>query len=415
MGTVKGSDVEEGPFQTVIAKRKNRKVARRQRKISNNSSNSDMEIETRQLKPTTKTDSPASPDPHNPATVTATESDDVDYIKEDLDRQGYPILRAQDAPEGWISVRNGSGNFGKKDERAKEIFNELGNVCGLSGIQVEAPYRKRVPGQCHRCQMYGHAAANAMHNRAASSVWSRIGPKTASALRNQETSLVCRREGTVQPARVENSWNKPLPWVEPRHDDIDNAIGALTSHITTVVENSSRKVPAKSDRKELPRDVIELIRDKNAALRRAGKYQPVKIGPVRVLCNVGPTDWTLSYFTGHLVRRRKILQSPMRAAITFASYFKTETVFTSAALAATASSRTSAAAKGEALRNKCGSWRGGREGCPRGRRAAETNLTSGGVVTALTADIFPSLISGSGRRHFDSCVELAAPAPTRGA
>ncbi|GBP90917.1 hypothetical protein EVAR_66261_1 [Eumeta japonica] len=65
-GTVKGSDVEEGPFQTVIAKRKNRKVARRQRKISNNSSNSDMEIETRQLKPTTKTDSPASPDPHQP-------------------------------------------------------------------------------------------------------------------------------------------------------------------------------------------------------------------------------------------------------------------------------------------------------------------------------------------------------------
>ncbi|GBP67627.1 hypothetical protein EVAR_98682_1 [Eumeta japonica] len=40
----------------------------------------------------------------------------------------------------------------------------------------------------------------------------------------------------------------------------------------TVVEDSSRTVPAKSDRRELPRDVIELIRDKNAALRRAGKY-----------------------------------------------------------------------------------------------------------------------------------------------
>ncbi|GBP82077.1 Probable RNA-directed DNA polymerase from transposon BS [Eumeta japonica] len=50
------------------------------------------------------------------------------------------------------------------------------------------------------------------------------------------------------------------------------AISAIAAHITTVVENSSRKVPAKSDRKELPRDVIELIRDKNAALRRAGKY-----------------------------------------------------------------------------------------------------------------------------------------------
>ncbi|GBP11394.1 Probable RNA-directed DNA polymerase from transposon BS [Eumeta japonica] len=55
-------------------------------------------------------------------------------------------------------------------------------------------------------------------------------------------------------------------------DDIDNAIGALTDHITTVVESSSRTVPAKSDRRELPRDVIELIRDKNATLRRAGKY-----------------------------------------------------------------------------------------------------------------------------------------------
>ncbi|GBP82337.1 Probable RNA-directed DNA polymerase from transposon X-element [Eumeta japonica] len=55
-------------------------------------------------------------------------------------------------------------------------------------------------------------------------------------------------------------------------DDIDNAIGALISHITTVVENSSRKVPAKSDRRELPRNVRELIRDKNAALCRAGKY-----------------------------------------------------------------------------------------------------------------------------------------------
>ncbi|GBP44858.1 RNA-directed DNA polymerase from mobile element jockey [Eumeta japonica] len=55
-------------------------------------------------------------------------------------------------------------------------------------------------------------------------------------------------------------------------DDIDNAIGALTNHIRTVVDDSSRTVPANSDRKELPRDVKELIRAKNAALRRASKY-----------------------------------------------------------------------------------------------------------------------------------------------
>ncbi|GBP64428.1 hypothetical protein EVAR_19880_1 [Eumeta japonica] len=55
-------------------------------------------------------------------------------------------------------------------------------------------------------------------------------------------------------------------------DDIDYTIGALTNHIRTVVDNSSRVVPANSDRKELPRDFRELIRAKNAALRRAGKY-----------------------------------------------------------------------------------------------------------------------------------------------
>ncbi|GBP87572.1 hypothetical protein EVAR_65193_1 [Eumeta japonica] len=62
-------------------------------------------------------------------------------------------------------------------------------------------------------------------------------------------------------------------------DDIDNAIGALTSHITTVVENSSRKVPAKSDRKELPRDVIELIRIRMLLCVERANTQPVKIGP----------------------------------------------------------------------------------------------------------------------------------------
>ncbi|GBP58043.1 RNA-directed DNA polymerase from mobile element jockey [Eumeta japonica] len=52
----------------------------------------------------------------------------------------------------------------------------------------------------------------------------------------------------------------------------DYAIGALTSHITTVVENSTRVVTAKSDRKELPSGVNELKREKNAVLRRVSKY-----------------------------------------------------------------------------------------------------------------------------------------------
>ncbi|GBP09751.1 Probable RNA-directed DNA polymerase from transposon BS [Eumeta japonica] len=54
--------------------------------------------------------------------------------------------------------------------------------------------------------------------------------------------------------------------------DIDTAIGALTNHIGTVVANCQRKVPVKSKRRSLPADVWELIRVKNAALRRASAY-----------------------------------------------------------------------------------------------------------------------------------------------
>ncbi|GBP43256.1 hypothetical protein EVAR_39314_1 [Eumeta japonica] len=54
-------------------------------------------------------------------------------------------------------------------------------------------------------------------------------------------------------------------------DNIDYAICSLTNHIRTVVDNNSRVVPAKSDRKELPSYISELIRAKNAALLRTAK------------------------------------------------------------------------------------------------------------------------------------------------
>ncbi|GBP58168.1 hypothetical protein EVAR_86330_1 [Eumeta japonica] len=40
----------------------------------------------------------------------------------------------------------------------------------------------------------------------------------------------------------------------------------------TVVEESEREVPASSDRRKFPPDILELIRAKNAALRRASAY-----------------------------------------------------------------------------------------------------------------------------------------------
>ncbi|GBP63603.1 Nucleic-acid-binding protein from transposon X-element [Eumeta japonica] len=46
-----------------------------------------------------------------------------------------------------------------RTEEAKNIFNNLNMVCGL-GYPSRGPAQERGPGQCHRCQLYGHAAAN---------------------------------------------------------------------------------------------------------------------------------------------------------------------------------------------------------------------------------------------------------------
>ncbi|GBP56828.1 RNA-directed DNA polymerase from mobile element jockey [Eumeta japonica] len=54
--------------------------------------------------------------------------------------------------------------------------------------------------------------------------------------------------------------------------EIDFAIGALTNHVRTVIEESEREVAASSDRRKFPPDILDLIRAKNAALPRASAY-----------------------------------------------------------------------------------------------------------------------------------------------
>ncbi|GBP61638.1 hypothetical protein EVAR_43575_1 [Eumeta japonica] len=51
-------------------------------------------------------------------------------------------------------------------------------------------------------------------------------------------------------------------------DEIDFAIGAFTSHIKTVVDKCERDVP----RRKFPPNILELMKAKNAALRRASAY-----------------------------------------------------------------------------------------------------------------------------------------------
>ncbi|GBP46928.1 hypothetical protein EVAR_30960_1 [Eumeta japonica] len=54
--------------------------------------------------------------------------------------------------------------------------------------------------------------------------------------------------------------------------DISTAIGTLTNHVRTVVRICQKEVPVTSVRRDLPVDVHELIRNKNAALRRTSAY-----------------------------------------------------------------------------------------------------------------------------------------------
>ncbi|GBP67587.1 RNA-directed DNA polymerase from mobile element jockey [Eumeta japonica] len=68
------------------------------------------------------------------------------------------------------------------------------------------------------------------------------------------------------------STTKITNWKRVTTEQIDHAIGALTSHVRTVVKRCEREVPASSDHRKFPPDILELIRAKNKALRRASAY-----------------------------------------------------------------------------------------------------------------------------------------------
>lgn len=82
-------------------------------------------------------------------------------ITADLKEQGFPVEVTHKLynkhgvlyPVCLVVLTNGP--------QARDIFKkrEL-TVCGLSGIKVVPPNARGIPGQCHRCQLYGHAAAN---------------------------------------------------------------------------------------------------------------------------------------------------------------------------------------------------------------------------------------------------------------
>ncbi|GBP67540.1 Nucleic-acid-binding protein from mobile element jockey [Eumeta japonica] len=88
----------------------------------------------------------------------------VEEIKADLCDQVFPVLSVnrlcrRDGSPLWLVLV-----VLPRTDEAKNLSRTLNKVCGLSGIRVEAPHKKGGPGQCHRCQLYGHAAANCNAN-----------------------------------------------------------------------------------------------------------------------------------------------------------------------------------------------------------------------------------------------------------
>ncbi|GBP86549.1 Nucleic-acid-binding protein from transposon X-element [Eumeta japonica] len=85
---------------------------------------------------------------------------DTNDIKSDLISQGFPVqsvhrLCRRDGSPLWLVMA-----ILPRTDEGRQLFEKLSKVCGLSGIRVEAPRSRGGPGQCHRCQRYGHAAAN---------------------------------------------------------------------------------------------------------------------------------------------------------------------------------------------------------------------------------------------------------------
>ncbi|GBP90494.1 Nucleic-acid-binding protein from transposon X-element [Eumeta japonica] len=106
----------------------------------------------------------------------------VDEIQADLCGQGFPVhsvhrLCRRGGSPLWLLLA-----VLPRNEEAKNIFNNLNMMCGLLSIRVEAPHKKGGPGQCHRCQLYGHAAANCHADprcvKCLVSHWTRECPRT---------------------------------------------------------------------------------------------------------------------------------------------------------------------------------------------------------------------------------------------
>ncbi|GBP89887.1 hypothetical protein EVAR_61165_1 [Eumeta japonica] len=127
--------------------------------------------------------------------------------------------------------------------------------------------------QCVNCNSKGHPASYKDCSKAPHLFKNTVAVDVARGIEPP------KRDSENHPRGLERNGPKKLlgsfpsqPPCKVSNNDIDTFIGALTKHIRIVVKRYQRKIPANLDRRRLPADVRELIKTKNATLRRASAY-----------------------------------------------------------------------------------------------------------------------------------------------
>ncbi|GBP70183.1 RNA-directed DNA polymerase from mobile element jockey [Eumeta japonica] len=171
---------------------------------------------------------------------------DTEDIKADLVRQEYPVQAVH-----RMHRRDGTAlglvlAILNKTDGATDIFKKLANVCGLSGITVEAPYKKEGKPACCNCGSdhtanYGGCPAapkpkpKSSYNKNSTKVHQTSRPLDVShfpALNsgNKQTARTVPTKPTGSknfhpaPAPKENQWKNPLPWVNPKTTGTENRV-----------------------------------------------------------------------------------------------------------------------------------------------------------------------------------------------
>ncbi|GBP31284.1 hypothetical protein EVAR_31409_1 [Eumeta japonica] len=80
----------------------------------------------------------------------------------------------------------------------KHSFYNIKAVCSLTGIKVDQPHKKSIPGQCFNCQFYGHSSENYFQRARCVKCLGDHG--TAASTRNKDTDgppagVLCKSSG----------------------------------------------------------------------------------------------------------------------------------------------------------------------------------------------------------------------------